>query len=130
MPNKKNIKKWTTRLRDPNLLQGFGQLGTADGKRCCLGVACDVAVEEGVINPPVTNMNGVLFYAGMSALLPLAVADWLGLSNHPILDLPSREDDIEALTLVGLNDEQSLSFSQIADLIDYTYLSDDSEDME
>lgn len=126
MPNRKNIKKWTTRLRDPNLLQGFGQLGTADGKRCCLGVACDVAVEEGVIPAPVTH-NEVLHYAGKSTSLPQAVADWLGLSNVPILDLPSRED---FTTLVGLNDGQRLSFSQIADLIDYAYLSDDSEDME
>lgn len=118
MPNKKNIKKWTTRLRDPNLLQGFGQLGTPDGKRCCLGVACDVAVEEGVINPPVTHPSGALRYAGNSIFLPQAVMDWLGLPA-PITH-----------TLAYCNDGQRLSFSQIADLIDDKYLSDDSEDME
>lgn len=42
-------KLWVERLESGTVIQGRRHLGWPDGRRCCLGVACDIAVEEGVI---------------------------------------------------------------------------------
>lgn len=40
---------WANRLESGRVTQGRGKLGLLDGSRCCLGVACDLAVDLGVL---------------------------------------------------------------------------------
>jgi hypothetical protein len=107
-------EKWLAKLRDPNAEQTVGKLGDPSGARCCLGVLCDVAVEEGVIPAP-TRPSGVsgdfLYYGrGMSAgLLPNEVREWAGLEY--------RDPTVANRTLSQHNDN-GMPFAQIADLIE------------
>ena len=91
---------WATRLIDGDIPQGIHALGTPDGKRCCLGVLCDMAVEAGVIDPPTVVNTGdadrptyELSYDGQHVYLPISVQSWAGLdSADPVLvDCP--DDD-------------------------------------
>jgi hypothetical protein len=110
--------KWVERLRDPRTMQGVGRLGFTDGRRCCLGVLCDIAVADGVIPAPVETSPDEdswdsLLYGGDSALLPSEVQDWAGLdSNAPMV----REGHLLS-SLAELNDK-GYSFKRIADLIE------------
>ena len=46
-PNKENIQKWVDGLLSGEYEQGRGKLNK-DGKFCCLGVACEVAIKNGL----------------------------------------------------------------------------------
>lgn len=104
-------KAWVEALRSGEYKQGKGFL-TIDGKYCCLGVACELAVADGV---PVTVQKGfTTVYDGTSVLLPESVQKWLGLSvdngsyvagNHRQTDLAKRNDD-------------GVKFARIADIIE------------
>lgn len=118
-PNKQAIRTWVERLRDPNSKQGRGVLGTSDGNRCCLGVACDIAVENGVIPAPTPREYGILHYDGESTYLPEKVRKWFGFN----FDNPGVGD--RGLEATYLNDSLAWTFPQIADAIEKTYLSDD-----
>ena len=81
-------ERWVAKLRSGEIEQGTGYLGRSEGERCCLGVLCDMAVEEGVIPPPVMergNMSSggfALLYSqteisnGEYGVLPEAVVTW------------------------------------------------------
>jgi hypothetical protein len=43
-----NAKKWVTALRSGRFKQGRSVLNQGDRALCCLGVACEVAIEAGV----------------------------------------------------------------------------------
>lgn len=54
-------REWIARLRDPNAKQRRRHLGAPTGERCCLGVACDIAVEHGVIPPPTVKRRKCIY---------------------------------------------------------------------
>lgn len=109
--NEEFIREWLRRLRSGKIPQAQFHLGGADGSRCCLGVACDIAVEMGVITPPVLKLGGVLEYDRHTAILPEKVVEAAGLpSSDPVVSFRSHR-------MSDLNDLE-LSFSQIADIIE------------
>jgi hypothetical protein len=107
-------RAWVEALRSDKYKQGQGCLRLGD-RFCCLGVACELAVEAGVIPPPTKRDDGAYQYgkaAGAStACLPDCVRDWLGVTSHhgSLRGVPG--------SLAGKND-QGLSFGEIADLIE------------
>jgi hypothetical protein len=114
--------KWTARLRDPSLQQGVGNLKRRDinGEvfHCCLGVLCDIAVEEGV-NIAVTDHgnNSVILFDGNEDFLPTRVASWAGLTHNPVTS--EWLDGVNMnVTLSYLNDNGGRTFPEIADIID------------
>ena len=107
-PNRENIQKWVDALRSGEYEQGKGNLKTADGKFCCLGVACEIS-ELG-------EWNG-RYYLDASNFLPPEVQGWLGLSSSP--QIVGVADG----SAWYLNDHRGWSFDQIADAIERTYLS-------
>lgn len=118
---KKDIKdRWVERL--PHEEQITGHLGDSDGGRCCLGVLCDMAVEAGVIAPPVVGIEGYLVYGpNQDDLdLPDEVMDWAGLDESYGARVAISED-LTGVALTDANDGtgdfQGLSFEQIARLI-------------
>lgn len=135
--NKERIALWVEALRSGEYEQGFGELerlGRGEkGQHCCLGVATRVAMAGGALveaivseDDPATRFMSVLD-AGCSyptvGHLPRAAAEWFG------LPVPSVTTDVEVMygdrmtKLTALNDGEKLSFDEIADLIEETYLS-------
>lgn len=121
-----NIKAlWVEALRSGKYTQGTGALKDEHGFFCCLGVLCDLAVNEGLgqwVKTATPDGPGFDFrdvYGDEVTSFPTAkVIDWADLpsSNPRVRSLavnPERD-----LTLTSLNDEQHFSFCDIADLIE------------
>lgn len=129
MANTENITKWAEALESGEYEQGFNHLTivelniageTVKTSHCCLGVACQVAIKNGV-EITVTQGEGdgetLLFYDGESGTLPHKVKEWLGLDedhgNNPYLGTGSATE---------LNDNEGLNFKQIATQVRETFL--------
>lgn len=120
-PNKANIRKWVEALRSGEYKQGRGQLRVGDSF-CCLGVACEIS--------GVSQWSG-RFYGDdgdyEDAVLPESVGRWLGVDGDNIaVDARFVEHGAprSSFVLTELNDVRRLSFSQIADAIEATYLTE------
>jgi hypothetical protein len=117
-----NAKKWIKALRSGDYEQAKSYLHRrADHENpvdrfCCLGVACDLAVKDGVDIKKETwgsNNYAVVGYDGAQGTLPYKVIDWLGFSVKADGSGVINDD----LTLASEND-QGVSFDGIADLIE------------
>jgi hypothetical protein len=103
------VKKWLQALRSGKFKQTTGQLADEVG-HCCLGVACEVAIKEGVIKK----------YNHQNGMLPEKVRKFFGLStgdgffHKPV----TGKSGIEFNALTELNDEGKKSFKQIAQFIE------------
>jgi len=107
---------WVEALRSGDYEQGIGALNARsdDGvdRFCCFGVACEVAIANGV---PVEKKRGSIgdyTYDGHAAFLPRSVLRWLGTDDMPVVTVNAQRH-----TLVDLNDD-GRSFEAIADLIE------------
>lgn len=105
---------WVAALRSGEYAQGFGALNK-NGKYCCLGVLCELAVKEGILPPPVEGPVSTFGYGRVPnrTTLPGEVLVWTGLGlavNNPTPHGTSR-------SLAEMND-RGASFSDIADVIE------------
>jgi hypothetical protein len=124
MPNKDNIAKWAEALESGEYEQGRYRLASRDEESgiisyCCLGVACDVAMKNGVqMEVTETQVEGqiVLNYDGRRDSLPPAVRNWLGISDRDPAIGPAGE------RAAILNDKWQHGFPSIAHRIRETYL--------
>lgn len=102
--------KWISALRSGEYKQGHGYLREVKNNSfCCLGVLCDIIDPDNWSKGHQTytfnkKSNGGNQYCGV--LLPPSVREMTG--------LPETEED----TLIVMNDDQLLSFNQIADWIE------------
>lgn len=112
MPNKDNLRLWVDALRSGEYKQGREQLHDPElNEWCCLGVACDVAVKNGV--PLNIDAAGARF-DGHTDYLPQRVMDWLGIdSADPELGGP--------YPATHWNDDFGEGFDGIANLIEIEY---------
>lgn len=102
--------KWVTALRSGEYEQGIGKLNK-DGKFCCLGVLCELAVKDDVVLP-ITDSWDLTTYDGEAAWLPNSVVNWSGMKD----DNGMFGDD----SLVHMNDSGK-SFEEIAEVIEKNY---------
>ena len=120
--------KWVAALRSGDYEQGRGQLNR-DGKFCCLGVLSDIVKDE--LNAVWVEWgNGYAYHAPAvseqeAAVLPISVINLVGMPN-PSGTLPSgyrARYDVRQLSigLTALNDDEGLTFDQIADVVDYFF---------
>lgn len=144
--------EWVAKLRDPSTQQTKGVLNrivedvvyrySPDSREvlpvgmCCLGVLCEIAVEQGVIEHFHSDDEepGVIGYATAergsdrilreTGVLPREVAIWAGVNHNPSVPLPEDAplpEDVKAerdqATLAYLND-QGTPFPVLADLIE------------
>lgn len=115
-----NAKNWVKALRSGEYTQGRSVLTRvhSDGSEahCCLGVACVLAVEAGVISASAKRAERNLVCYGddfKTAVLPEAVRSWLGLTlNDSTFIRDGREDQLTALNDAGV------SFEDIAKIIE------------
>ena len=117
-------KRWVEALESGKYKQGKDSLKiqNKDGSfsYCCLGVLCELAVEDGIIKPSSIPKNSFVWtYEDRSGVLPMKVMEWAGLDSCN----PQVKDDIhvslqhENLSLSVYNDNLNYSFKQIAKLI-------------
>ena len=130
-----NAQKWVAGLRSGKYPQGFGYLNK-DGQFCCLGVGCEVALENGWKGARILiSASQPAAYADKTSdpqtrILPLGVVAWLGLRrNLPCGIEPNRvgqlahawkspSHDVPVSSLTIMNDWVKPSLSQIADFIE------------
>jgi hypothetical protein len=106
----KNAQKWVRALRSGKYKQGPEYL-CADGKFCCLGVVCELAIKADVqVKKSETEEDGVR-YNKQACVLPTKVMKWVGLKD----DEGRFAEGYEMLT--ALNDSGK-SFKQIARIIE------------
>lgn len=136
---KARLRLWVAALRSGQFLQGTQWLAHRDAgadtwEYCCLGVACEVAVANGLeimVQDPVVSCDAAgnplvqaRQYGGQKTALPGPVIDWYGLVDANIPSL--RQDDPLVwyehegahVGLSELNDDFRCDFDQIADLIE------------
>ncbi len=134
------VRLWAKAVESGRFIQGKGNL-CRDSKHCCLGVACEVFLEQGGVlavkrQGTVTRVGFAAeyrdYFGGNGNYLPLEVAEWLGIPlsetqkrffNDREGDprLPVRDRDGFTLSLSTLNDD-GLTFPQIADVIRYFFM--------
>lgn len=85
MVNKERIELWAKALESGEYRQGSQSL--LDGnKYCCLGVACDLAMKNGVELNVMVSYTGRVFFDGSPSYLPTAVQNWFGdIDADPVL---------------------------------------------
>lgn len=122
-------ERWVARLESGEYSQDTEYLATGDGY-CCLGVLCEIAVEDGVVFKTVSESEsehaGKTIYSYTSkldaqdsaeAVLPIAVMEWAGLEETN----PGADVGIDGLEyweyLSELNDEYKKTFPEIATVI-------------
>lgn len=137
----KNIKdRWLSKLRSGTYGQTTGQLGvrTLDGQDsyCCLGILCEVAVEDGILKRNVSGTGSIVYsspdgFESQTMVLPEKVVTWAGLGDeNPNVDVTGFNitidgEDREASSLSELNDYAYRSFETIADIIEDRIPSDE-----
>lgn len=124
------IRKFVEFLRTTGRKQGRSTLAKQTGKSikyCCLGLACEIAMQEGlpIERKRIDFVPAIYKYGDNSsnstAVLPTVVRDWFGFrSGDPTLLAENGEFD----TASGLNDDHGYNFKRIADAFERTYLSE------
>lgn len=119
--------QWLDALRSGEYKQGKEMLRTQDNSYCCLGVLCDV------VDPDGWDLAWFTYGDHSSEVaLPKGLAAELFGSYRPFNDserevpnqegvLPFKGRDGGTLYLSILNDEDGLTFDQIADVIEYAF---------
>lgn len=141
--NKKVKKKWIKALRKgevngkpvvqtDNFLGKIDKVVVEDGKHkgkkarqlCCLGVLCELAVEEGIISRKEGYFESAQIhtyvYEGEFQHLPNEVVAWAGLdkSDPRVTHFDVDENANINTTLAELNDDFDYTFESIADVIE------------
>jgi hypothetical protein len=111
---------WVQALRSGEYEQGKHSLNEK-GKFCCLGVLCEIALKDNVVEKKVftfldddDSIEETVRYDGSSAFLPERVQDWAGMKSD------SGLYDYNQPSLTQMNDSD-FEFDVIADFIEENY---------
>lgn len=106
--------QWVAALRSGEYKQGVGQLRTATGTFCCLGVLCNLHAQA---HPEIAaKQDSTRYYMGNRAVLPTQVRDWAELLRTDPR-VPGCTAMASPVALSHLNDTGA-SFKEIAALIE------------
>lgn len=109
--NKEIQRQWVAALRSGEYKQGHGVL-ESNGRFCCLGVLCDLAVKAGVVKRGASPVNKPVSFVDpydpedLTGRPPMVVEKWAGL------------DAVRVGHLIRLNDIERLPFDRIANIIE------------
>lgn len=117
--------KWIEALRSGRYKQGKNMLRSGD-KLCCLGVLCEIAVQDGVIAPPslYDPTEGRYAYGPYAATeaLPESVWRWAGLQEGvPSWPYDRHREDYGRVGMPSDDNDNGMSFTDIADKIERYY---------
>lgn len=123
-------ERWLAKLESGEYEQTTEYLAAGDGY-CCLGVLCEIAVEDGIVFKTLSESEsehaGRPVYSYTSkldaqdsteAVLPIAVKEWAGLEEtNPGANI-KHDDGVEYWEYLSeLNDEHKKTFPEIAEVI-------------
>lgn len=122
------ISRWVKWLEDPKNKQCQRTLFRGQ-KRCCLGGACNVFMEDnGGKLRKFRGDSDFLFADGTDELteeLPKTIAKWFGINTIPKLRVPPslllKAEGNKSKWATNLNDTYDFTFAEIAQCIRYTY---------
>lgn len=133
--NTENVAKWVQALRSGEYEQTQEVLAreplAGESSFCCLGVACEVAIQDGLDIERKVNVEGNVLYDTSVATLPDSVSRWLGVGlgyeNVSVYTFNTNNDVVdshlgERVTVTLLNDRFGFSFEEIADALEKEYL--------
>ena len=110
--------KWVAALRSDVYVQGKDMLANEDRtEHCCLGVLCEIAIENGVRVRVRTEGEEFTRYDGESYRLPHVVKEWADMMFNDGRLFDEDTEDLPPDSLAELNDS-GLSFKEIADHIE------------
>lgn len=127
--------RWLEALRSGDYPQTRRRLADDNGY-CCLGVLCEIAVEDGIVTKGTAggSDDGIVYTSATDSadfefsVLPVAVFEWAGMTGpNPGMDLtlediPEHARDIAfegtGYNLADLNDTLRMDFSEIAFVIE------------
>jgi len=118
-----NAKKLIDALRSGKYRQGRGQLkqipinNSQVITHCCLGVACEIAKENGVEIEETIDKYGRAIFDGEKMYLSHIVREWLGFCDSRGRFKPIKTQSYEQAELAYLNDHGK-TFDEIATLIE------------
>jgi hypothetical protein len=131
-PYKARVRMWRDALLSGDYPQGQGYLRiercvsdqdpTREWKYCCLGVATDVALKNGLTSFGFVDERGAQNPAGNSVLWP-EVAEWYGFES-------SNPEVASGLTACSANDNSMWTFTMIAASLSIHYRLDEPEENE
>lgn len=130
-------QRWLTALRSGEYKQGFSRLCLKNSDNedtyCCLGVLCELAVQDGVVSKTYKRETSEYEYKGSRpsrtlselSVLPYEVVEW-GSLPAPNPEVSPRSLNLidrilankRVVSLATLNDKTMLNFAQIADVIE------------
>lgn len=114
--NKSVAEKWVKALRSGQYKQGYNRLGNAaECSFCCLGVLCELAANEGIVERHV--MGASVLYDEAADGLPASVQKWADMVSC-VGHVEARDDFENTFDLVTLNDEEGMTFDAIASFIE------------
>lgn len=138
--NRERVQLFINALRSGNYKQASGTLARKlpgeDWKYCCLGVACEVARQNGVeiaVTDRSEDYSTNRMYDNRLDILPQAVREWYGFEQaNPTINVPRHCDSCEEIHMEDngatyANDALALSFGVIADGFERTYLQETPE---
>ena len=118
---------WVKALRSGEYVQGEGKLHytsiEGNDKFCCLGVLCDIAYQQGIVERDYSqgdepDEDKVHSYDSQECFTPTSVVEWAGLEKADPSVGSLAEYGGRVISLVDLNDEFHYSFDKIADRIE------------
>ena len=115
------MKKWTKALRSGEYEQGKGQLVDDKDRFCCLGVLCNLAVDEDIGEWKDKGQYYVFLDKQKNAReddLSVLVQKWAGINSSQVY-FGDKENPYS--TLIYLNDDGNKTFEEIADIIELNY---------
>lgn len=109
--------KWIERLESGELKQGIGHLHDLKADTyCCLGVLCDIASDDGIVERKPANISNLEQFIGEHGpsvgLLPDDVQNWAGIRGP---DAPFKMGD--RWTTLAIENDNGKSFTEIAQMI-------------
>lgn len=109
-------EKWIDTLLSGKYEQGREELQTADGKFCCLGVLCEMAIADGVVVD--VEKAGTVTYNGEYQFLPYEVQQWAGMKSNDgeFSEYNELENYAESFSLAVMNDAGK-TFPELVDKI-------------
>ena len=122
--NEEIKRRWIAKLESGGYAQTANKLADDSGY-CCLGVLCEVAVEDGVVFKTIPGDGERFWYTSKldsgdseGAVLPEAVVKWAGLKDtNPDVSYIDADGVEDNATLAELNDNGH-TFLEIAQLVE------------
>jgi hypothetical protein len=114
--------RWLAALRSGAYKEGVGCLYNSEtGAHCVLGVLCELAVQDGVVQRQDGSDGDDSIYNGHSITLPQEVVEWAGVDHHnPLVQYFDEEEGTVWEAIAEVND-RGIPFSVIADMIEETF---------